>query len=288
MKHLIIVGPTASGKTKLSIELAHHFNAEIIAADSRTVYKGMDIGTAKPSIKEREGIRHYCIDIADPSTQFTVADFVQAARQARSTILGKGLLDITVGGSGLYIDAFVYDFSFTEPNKEVREKYAHWDVTALHQELERKKIPMPINKMNKRHLIAALEREGLPAPTRKALPKDSVIVGIMPPREVLLERIVLRANLMMEAGVVGEVRQLYERYGLDAPAFKGGPYAALRSYILDGGTYQEAIEALVMYDKKLAKRQITWFKRNKDIKWFDSIEQAKAWCITIENDYAYN
>lgn len=288
MKHLAIVGPTASGKTALSIKLAKHFNAEIIAADSRTIYRTLNIGTAKPTNKEMQGIKHYCLDIVDPDQAYTAADFVKDATSAQEIINKKGKLDILVGGSGLYIDAFLYDYSFTTPDPELRAKYSQLSVDELQSEIIKQGLKMPTNYKNPRHLIATLERRKDAVPQRKQLKKDTIIVGINPDRNMLKQRISLRARQMMADGVIQEVKQLVEQYGADRARFLGGPYAALCSYINTPISVEQAAELQAKYDSRLAKRQITWFKRNPDIKWFNSADEAEAWCITIGSEYANN
>lgn len=276
LQHLVIVGPTASGKTKLSIEAAQLLNAEIICADSRTVYVGMDIGTAKPTQQEQALVRHHCLDIVRPDEPFTVADFVGYAQAAKGRIEQVGKRVVTVGGSGLFVDGFVYAYSFSPPNKEVREKYQSYTIERLQDELVAKEISLPTNAKNKRHLLLALERQGVPPSTRQSLPKGTVIIGINPPKEVLFARIEKRAISMLEDGVAKEVAKLYAHYG-DQRAFLGGAYSALRPYLCGDETIEQALNSMIAYDKRLAKRQLTWFKRNPDITWFTSAEDALVW-----------
>ncbi len=189
INNIVIVGPTASGKTQLAIDLACSYNAEIICADSRTVYKKMNIGTAKPSVEQQRLVKHYCLDIVYPDQSFTVADFVVAAKSAEAQIRRNGKKVITVGGSGLFIDAYVYNFSMVPPNIAKRQYYEQWDVAALQAEIIHKNLALPINSKNKRHLIQVLEREGQPAPNRHPIPASTIIIGLSPTKNELLERI---------------------------------------------------------------------------------------------------
>lgn len=285
IKHIVIVGPTASGKTSLSLQLAQRCNGHIIAADSRTVYKGMDIGTAKPTIEDQNEVKHYCLDLVYPNELFTVADFVKHANSAQNTINTEGKIDITVGGSGLFVDGFVYSYTFTPPNTEVRNKYKDWDIVALQKELQNLNIPLPTNFQNKIHLLHALERNGKPLPSKKPLQKDTLYIGISPPKHLLQTQITNRVYEMISSGVEEEVRGLYLRYGADCTAFNGGVYKSLRPFIEQGsGTLETAIADTIKSDTSLAKKQLTWFKRNSDIIWFTSGNEALDWVMSkIDN-----
>ena len=236
----------------------------------------MDIGTAKPSVEQQRLVKHHCLDIVYPNQSFTAADFVTAAKNAEKQIYRRGKKVITVGGSGLFIDAYVYDFSMVPPNRSKRQFYEQWDVAGLQAEIINKKMTLPINSKNKRHLIHTLEREGLPAPTRNPISASTIIVGISPAKNERLERITLRAQEMIDGGVVDEARQLYDEYG-QQNAFRGGVYSVIGQYI--GGNIEiDALEeAIIRSDMYLAKRQMTWFKRNKDIHWFDTAQDARVW-----------
>ena len=276
IENIVIVGPTASGKTDLAIEIAERHNAEIICADSRTIYKEMNIGTAKPTQLQQNMVKHHCINLVSPNEPFTVADFVKAARAAEHSILNKNKRIVTVGGSGLFVDAYVYEYSFTAPNRDVREQYSDETIESLHKIILQKGLQLPTNNKNKRHLLHVLEREGQPAPTRKPLPSSTLYVGISPPKLLLHKRIQQRAQQMLKSGVLREVADLYHRYG-DQPAFHGGAYGVLRQYINSSKNDSTLAEALVRSDISLAKRQLTWFRRNSDIVWFNDTQSAYAW-----------
>lgn len=276
---LAIIGPTASGKTGLSIEIAKKYSGEIIAADSRTVYKGLDIGTAKPTVAERQGVRHWGLDLVGSGESFSVADFKQYATSAIKDIRARNNLPIIVGGTGLYVDAFMYDFSLAEPNQELRQELAHLGVIELQMRIRDKNLPMPVNDQNKRHLIRALERDNQPL-YRKPLQKGAVIIGLNPPKHILEQRIRQRARQMLNDGVLQEVDWALKHYPQDSEALTGGIYRIFRDVLWGKLTQEQAIELIVTSDKQLAKRQISWFKRNKDIRWFEDSNEALSWFDT--------
>ena len=151
VKYVVIVGPTASGKTGLSIKIAKKYGGEVIAADSRTVYQGLNIGTAKPTVAEQQGIQHWGFDLVGPGASFSVADFKQYATDTMKDIRARNNLPIIVGGTGLYVDALVYDFSLAEPNLELRRELYHLGVIELQGRIRDKGLLMPVNNQNKRH-----------------------------------------------------------------------------------------------------------------------------------------
>jgi tRNA dimethylallyltransferase len=272
---LAIVGPTASGKTVFAVSLAKQLNGEIISADSRTVYRGLDIGTAKPTTFEQDGVTHWGFDLIDPDSTFSAAQFKAYASAAIKDIVSRGKLPILVGGTGLYIDSVLYDFSFIEPNRVLRDKYQKHTIVELQDFIREAGLAMPINNQNKRHLIAVLERQGEVA-QRKPLPRGVLILGINPGRDVLESRMALRAKEMFDLGVAIEFNNAVEHYGVDAPGLTGGIYRILAQFGANLDV-SKAKNEFVKSDMRLAKRQITWFKRNKDIHWFDSADSANAW-----------
>lgn len=273
---LAIVGPTASGKTGLAIEIAKRCNGEIIAADSRTVYKGLDIGTAKPTVDEKQGIPHFGLDLVSPGQSFTVGDFKTYADAKIREIKQRNNIPILVGGTGLYIDSVLYDFSLAPPNEVLRESLQRLGIIELQKKIQAAGLVMPENKENKRHLIRTLER-GDTIPHKKSLPAGSVVIGINPQREILRNRIEQRAKAMLAAGVLTEVEWGLAQYGLDSEAMTGGIYRIFRDVVWGKLTEQQAIDLFVTSDMQLAKRQITWFKRNSDIKWFETADAALDW-----------
>lgn len=273
---LAIVGPTASGKTGLAIEIAKQMNGEIIAADSRTVYKGLDIGTAKPSLAEQQTVPHYGLDLVGPGQQFSVADFKTYTDTKIMAIQKQGKLPLLVGGTGLYIDAVLYDFSFAPPNHELREQLDNKGIIELQAMITEAGLPMPENKDNKRYLIRTLER-GTLLPDKKPLLPKTVIIGLNPDKATLKQRITERAHLMLKQGVLSEVEWGIKTYGLESTAMTGGVYRIFRDVIRGKLTEEQAVELFVTSDLQLAKRQLTWFRRNPDIIWFDSADAAYTW-----------
>lgn len=280
---VVIVGPTASGKTALALEIARRFHGEIIAGDSRTVYIGADIGTAKPTAQEQAMVPHHLIDVAMPSEQFTVADFQKQARAAIADVSARGKLPILVGGSGLYIDAVIYNFSLRGGRGAMnRERYAGLSVDELQKLLSQKDIPLPQNSRNPRHLIRSLESNGQ-AHARQPLRPHTVIIGLDPGREVLRQKISSRVAAMVAAGLVDEVRRLAGQYGWDAPALQAPAYRAFRGYVEGGLSLERAEQLFAQNDMRYAKRQQTWFKRNPDIHWISKTTESVALVTTLLN-----
>ncbi len=270
---VVIVGATASGKSALAMEVARQWDGEIIAADSRTVYKGMDIGTAKPTAEDQAHVRHHLLDIRNPDEHFSAAEFKQLAETAIKNISGRGKLPILVGGTGLYVDAILYDYQFG-PAADM-QKRAYLDtlsVEVLQEMCRQRAIALPVNKNNRRHLIRALELGGLRNDLKK-LRASTLIVGITTKRERLRERIAARAHNMIEKGIVGEVEAVGKKYNWHGEALKGNIYRIFRDVVEGKMSLGEATEASIRSDMALAKRQMTWFKRNSDIVWSENPEE---------------
>lgn len=239
---IVIVGPTASGKTALAIEVAQKFDGEIICADSRTVYKYMDIGTAKPTNVERELVSHHLLDVVEPDEHFTVVDFKKLAKESIHDIHDRGKLPIMVGGSGLYIDAVLFDFEFAP-------KDAKRDST------------------NPRHLDKSEPQ------IRHGMRDNTLLIGLNPDLEVIKQRITDRVDEMLSQGFENEVRYLYSKYGDGTKALQAPGYRAFRDYIIENKiSLDEAKAQFIRNDYLLARRQRTWFKRNKSIHWLDNRE----------------
>ena len=268
---VVIIGPTASGNTATSIQLALKYNGEIIAADSRTVYSGMDIGTAKPSQEEQKTVPHHGLDLVEPSESYSAAEFQRHAKQQVNEIHGRGKLPIIAGGTGLYVDGFVYDFSFADkPDPGLRHELELLNLLQLQQRANELGIdPGQVNFANPRHLSRAIERGGV-VQNKRVLPPDVLLVGLRVPKEVLDVRIEKRVGTMFESGLIDEVQNLIKKYGADAPGMLAPGYKAIKAYLNGEVTLDEAKEMFIRNDKKLAKRQITWFKRNPDILWADN------------------
>jgi tRNA dimethylallyltransferase len=281
---IVILGQTASGKSALALQLAQRFNGEIISADSRSIYKGMDIGTAKPSQQEQKLVTHHLIDIVTPDQPFTAADFQRLARQAIADIAHRGKLPILVGGTGLYIDSVIYNFSFRSVGEpEERRRLQAMPVEELQQELAEQGIALPANHQNPVQLIRALETKGQVS-ARTPLRRRTLIVGVHLEKDVLEQRIQARVESMVERGFIEEVRELARRYGWEAPALQAPGYKAFRPYLAGQIPLDNAKQLFVQNDLGYAKRQKTWFKRNPDIHWISSLEESVELITTFLNN----
>lgn len=283
-KVIVIVGPTASGKTSTSIEIAKELNGEIISADSMQIYKEMNIGTAKPSMEERNGIMHYLMDIVSPDELYNVTMYKKMAEEAIEEILSKGKVPIIVGGTGLYISTLINGIEFsevkedTEYRNEMQALAESKGPNYLHDML-REVDPVAadnIDMNNVRRVIRALEIYKLTGKTktqideesRKETKYDYMVYGIETPRENLYERINLRVDKMLEEGLIEEVKSLLEKYELSKTALQGLGYKEVKAYLEKQITYDEMVEILKMETRRYAKRQLTWFRREEKIKWY--------------------
>lgn len=277
-KVLVIVGPTASGKTSLAVMVAKKYEGEVISADSRQVYRGLDIGTEKITEKEMGGIPHHLIDVCDPKETYTVEMFKQQATDAVAHIFEKGKLPIVVGGTGWYIDALIYDHLIppVPPNPELREaleKQTNEELLRLLSEKDPKRTET-IDPHNKRRLVRALEiidaLGSVPELERKDMVYDALIIGIEADDAALKERIEKRLDRALQGGLIEETKKLHEsgvswqrmdEFGLEYRL--AGRF--IRGEIDEKTMREEMLRELWQY----VKRQRTWFKRNQDIKWFD-------------------
>lgn len=232
MSILVILGPTGSGKTGVSIEVAKAIGGEIISADSRAIYKGMDIGTAKPTLEEQQGIPHYGIDLVEPGERFTVADWKEYTKAVVADIKSRNKVPIIVGGTGLYIDALIYDYQFRGPTG------------AKIGDIEQKTCS-----------------------DRKEIKGNYLIVGIEWTPEELRSRLSKRITQMFNQDLFNELSGLIQKYGWNNNAMTSNIYEYAWQYLQGELSLQEAITKSFYEDWHLAKRQITWFKRNKDINW---------------------
>ncbi len=275
-KLVAIVGPTASGKSDLAMKIAKEFNGEIICADSRTIYKGMNIGTAKPSAKDRKEIRHWGLDLVEPGQSYSAGRFKTYAENAIKDIQDRGKLPVLVGGTGLYLDGVLYDFSFVKTYRIHRMIYAGWSVNKLQKVLSQRDWPLPANLRNRRHLTRALERKGRTGSRRQELPEGVLMVGLMPPDEELKARIASRAEAMFEQGIEGETKGLVAKYGRRKISGTAGIVYKIVLRFLDGEISEEqARELFKTADWQYARRQKTWFKRNTEINWFSAQEEVE-------------
>ncbi|MCM3717075.1 tRNA (adenosine(37)-N6)-dimethylallyltransferase MiaA [Fictibacillus phosphorivorans] len=285
-KLVVIVGPTAVGKTKTSIELAKAINGEIISGDSMQVYRGLDVGTAKVTEDEMEGIPHYMIDIKDPTEPFSVAEFQERAKELITTINNKGKIPIIVGGTGLYIRSVTHHYEFSEANKnsEIRDKLqrkADLEGTeSLHQELKSidPERAAEIHPNNIHRVIRALEiyyeTGSIPSKEQKMMhgkeepPYHLALVGLTMDRQKLFQRINERVDLMVESGLIEEAKWLLKQDISNSLAAKAIGYKELFPYLNGESTLEESIELLKRNSRRYAKRQFTWFNNQMDVQWF--------------------
>lgn len=261
---IVIVGETGSGKTALALSLAERFNGEVIAADSRTVYRAMDIGTAKPSAAERRRVRHHGLDIVTPDQKFTAYDFKQFALATIANINERGRLPFLVGGTGLYVDSVLYDFSFRpQPDPTLRAALTGMSVEDLKVRVLAAGMPLPVNSKNPRHLIRLLEAGPTVNQERKLRP-NTLVIGLEPPLDVLHQRLNERAGAMISHGLISEFQKLQKKYG-DVEALHAPAYRAVLA--CKNKTPSDLCEEIVRNDSRLAKRQRTWFRRNPCIHW---------------------
>lgn len=267
---IVIAGPTASGKTALAISLAEQFGGEIICADSRTIYKGMNIGTAKPTPEEQARVPHWGIDLVAPNERYTVADFKVYAGQKIEEIRSRGHIPFLVGGTGLYVNAVIYDYQFgVAADPVLRNHLEQLSISELQDYCRQHAIRLPENDKNKRYLIRAIEQNGV-NDNRSNKPIDDVIfVGITTEKETLRTRILQRSEQLFDDGVVEEAIILGKKYGWDNEAMTGNIYPLVHMYLQNELSLSEIQEKFVTLDWRLAKRQLTWLRRDKNIRWFN-------------------
>jgi len=284
---LVVVGETASGKSALALELAKKFDGELICADSWTVYKDFNIGTAKPSNLERAQIPHHLLDVADPRGGFSAVVFQQLAQTAIDAIHRRGKLPIMVGGTGLYIDSVLYHYGFlAPPPAELREKLNGMSLPeVLELAKERGLNTSGIDVRNKRRVIRLIENDGQ-LPTKKELRPNTLLIGINTPRETLKERVTQRVDHMLTQDLKFEVEKLANKYGWEAEPMKGIGYREWREYFEGSLNVEEVRQRIIKSTMDLAKRQRTWFKRNNSIHWFSTpvnMQEVDALVTTFLN-----
>ncbi len=284
-KLAVIIGPTAVGKTKLSIELAQRYNGEIISGDSMQIYREMDIGTAKIKPEEMGGIPHHLIDIKNAEQDFSAAEFQGLVREKITEITGRKKLPIIVGGTGLYIQAAIYDYHFSDAPSDpdfrsILEKRAEAEGNQiLHDELARidPQSAKTIHPNNVRRVIRALEIYHCTGQTKIEIQEnqspdllyDTALIGLTMDREQLYERINMRVDMMVEEGLIGEVQKLFDRGLRDCQSIQAIGYKEIYEYLENRMTLDESIGALKQNSRRYAKRQLTWFRNKMNVKWFD-------------------
>jgi len=288
-KIIVICGPTACGKTSLSLELAQKYNGEIIAADSRTIYQDMNIGTAKPSLEERLKVPHYLIDVVRLDQEFTVAKFKQQTLSVIYEILRRYKTPFLVGGTGLYISSIVdnLDIPSVPPDQKLREKLEKKIAKHGLDYLWKKLIKLDpdaagfVQKQNPRRIIRALE---VCLKTKKPFSQlrqkkeclfNVLQIGIKPGKKELIQRIDQRTEQMIKQGLVEEVKELIKKYPFDVLALNTIGYQEIISYLQNKISLDEAIDLIKKNTRQYARRQMTWFKKDKTIKWIENTEEAE-------------
>lgn len=273
---VVIVGPTASGKTALAIKLAAACNGEIICADSRTVYKGLNIGTAKPTPAERARVPHWGLDVVEPNETFTAADFKRYAVRKISEIRARGRVPFLVGGTGLYIDAVIFNYAFGPPaDQTYRQKLEQMNISELHTYCLKNNITLPDNYQNKRYVIRAIERNDTKIKRKLSILANTIIVGITTDKGLLRQRIKARSEQIFDDNVVNEATLLGKNYGWNNEAMTGNIYKIVRQHLSGELSLIEAKAKFTTLDWQLAKRQLTWFKRNPYIWWGELTEAER-------------
>ncbi len=285
----VIVGETASGKSALAMELARKFDGEIICADSWTVRREVNIGTAKPSTSDRKAIRHHLLDVVGPDEDFTAAVFKNLANQAISDITNRGKLPIMVGGTGLYIDGVLYDYSFLATgDRQAREALNVMSLEKLIKMANERGVSLEgVDTRNKRRIIRAIETGG-EQPKKSKIRENTLVIGLKITPKELRKRVQQRVQKMIEAGLEHEASQLFEKYGPDCEALKGIGYKEWLPYFDGKLSHDEVTAQIVKNTLALAKRQRTWFKRNKSIQWVNNRGEAVEIMTTFLNNLASN
>lgn len=291
-KVIVICGPTASGKTALSIELAKKINGEIVSCDSMQIYKDMDIGTAKPTIEEMQGIKHYMLDFVSPDERYSVADYKKQAKQAIREIIEKGKVPIVVGGTGLYVDSLIYEIEYQniefdeKYRKQLEERSEKEGLEVLYNEA--KKIdPEAITKISpndKKRILRILEIYNATGKNKTEQEKESrknevefdyKVYAISWDREKLYDRINQRVDIMIDQGLIEEVQKIYSKYNKFPTAMQGLGYKEVLEYLEGKCNKQEMIDKIKQETRRYAKRQLTWFRKNKQTIWLDGQEKIQ-------------
>lgn len=275
-KVIAVVGPTASGKTKLAIELAHKLNGEVVSADSRLVYKGFDIASAKPTMEEREGIPHHLIDIVEPEFNYSAGNYVEDAKRAIEDILSRNKTPIVAGGTGLYFRVLLehYDLPKVETDFELRANLEKRSKEDLLEELEKvdKITYEKIKDANLRRIIRALEliktlKKPLSEIQLEKEPEYNVewIMPEIPSREWLYDRINKRVDIMVEMGIIDETKNLIAKHGRIGNIVDTIGYKEILTYLDGQATLDSALDKLKQHSRNYAKRQLTWFRKNPNL-----------------------
>ena len=303
-KVIVICGPTASGKTALSIELAKKINGEIISSDSMQIYKDMDIGTAKPTKQEMQEIKHYLLNFVEPDQRYSVAQFKKDAEKAIEEILAKNKVPIIVGGTGLYVDSLIYGIEYQEIEldkkyrEELEERAQKEGLETLYEQA--KKIdPQAIEKISandKKRILRILEIYHSTGKTKtqqeiesrkNEVKYDYKVFALNIEREKLYERINKRVDIMIEQGLIQEVENLCSKYTEFPTAMQGLGYKEVVEYLQGKISEQEMIEKIKMETRRYAKRQLTWFRKNKQTIWLDATKGKENVEIILKEYYKF-
>ena len=286
-KVIVICGPTASGKTALSIELAKKINGEIVSCDSMQIYEDMNIGTAKPTLEEMQGIKHYLIGYVSPEKRYSVADYKKDAKKAIKEIIEKGKNPIVVGGTGLYIDSLIYEIEYQdikldeEYRKKLEEEVQEKGLETLYEKAKQidAKAIEKISPTDKKRILRVLEIYHATGKTKteqeiesrkKEVEYDYKVFALNWDREKLYERINKRVDIMFEQGLIQEVKNILNKYSKFPTAMQGLGYKEVVDYLNGIYTKEEMIEKIKMETRRYAKRQLTWFRKNKQTIWLNA------------------
>ena len=282
-KVIAIIGPTGVGKTKLSIELAKMLNTEVISGDSIQVYRGLDIGSAKVTSEEMDGIPHHLIDILDLEENYSVYDFQQQARNIMDNMFTKGMVPIICGGTGLYIKSLLYDYTFNEEPKFDLSKYDEFTNEELYERLliVDPKACEKIHMNNRRRVIRSLaiydntnvRKSDIIDSQEHKLLYDVFLIGLTCDRELVYERINKRVDIMMENGLLDELNNLQKFENVfDMQGLCGIGYKEFKPYFMNESSLDECVENVKKHSRQFAKRQYTWFNNQMDVRWYDITE----------------
>lgn len=291
-KVIVICGPTASGKTNLSIELAKQIQGEIISCDSMQIYKEMNIGTAKPTTDEMQGIKHYLIDFVEPTKRYSVADFKKDSMEAIQKVFMNKKVPIVVGGTGLYVDSLVQNINYPtietdlKYRKELEDQIEEKGLQELYERAKKidEQAMQSISPNDKKRIMRVLEIYHQTGKTKTQLelssksippPYQYITFAIQMDREILYNRINKRVDQMIEQGLIEEVKSLIQKYKEFPTSMQGLGYKEVVSYLNGKFSKEEMIEKLKMETRRYAKRQLTWFRKDKNITWLDGLAPTK-------------
>ncbi len=285
-KIVAVMGTNASGKSGLGIELAARYGGEVVSADSRQVFRGLDLGSGKVTPKETKGVPHHLIDVCAPGEFFSMADFQHLAYAAIDDILARGKLPFLVGGTGLYVDAVIdgYELSEIEPDLELRAHLETFETPALYDMLKEKLPDTDIDPKNRNRVMRALERLAADDyhPGRHTPRYEVLKLGVTWPREILKQRIDERLERRLNQGMIDEVKGLMDA-GVSVEFLKklGLEYRYLTEYLLGEWTYDQMIDELSRAIKRFAKRQMTWFRREENLHWLDMANDPMGQAVEL-------